>query len=193
MKYTYRTFIGFLTLVLVLGSVGCGKTQETDKTNDVTSSESALVAYADPIVSTEPDAAVEEGPGTVWLVPSEAECPAASRDDAPLVMTAEDVSPTQATLVLRAKDGSEFGIGYGPAYRISRYTESGWVIVGPGRPFQEPSYRTSARLEHWDTVELAADGVPLTPGFYRVETEYATTVNGERVAAIYYAYFEIAE
>lgn len=136
---------------------------------------------------------VEETPGDVWLVPSEADRPAASREDTPLYMTVEDVSPTQATLVLRAKDGSVFGVGYGLAYGIQRFEEEGWVGVGPLGPFAEPYYETSARPEHRDTVKLEADGAPLTPGYYRLSKDFSTTVNGERVDVTYYAYFEIGE
>jgi len=136
---------------------------------------------------------VEETPGDVWLVPNEADCPAASREDAPLYMTVEDVSPTQATLVLRAKDGSEFGVGYGPAYGIQRFEEEGWVGVGPSCDFPEPYYQTSARQEHRDTVELEADGAPLKPGYYRLKKDFSITVNGEFVNITYYAYFEIGE
>ena len=181
MKYGYRIFTGALALMLVWGSVGCCR---ADASNDT--------GVTEPTRATSLDTAVEESPGETWLVPSEEECPAASRDDAPLIMTVEDVTSTQATLVLRAKDGSEFGVGYGPRYGIERFEENGWVGLDLGL-FPEPSYKTSARQEHRDTVKLEVDGAPLTPGFYRVEKEYATTVNGERVAAIYYAYFEIAE
>ena len=146
MKYTYRTLTGVLALILVLGSVGCGKVQDAGEQDGVTSTEltlatsgePALMTSADPALSTELDTAVEESPGKIWLVPSEAECPAADREDTPLIMTVEDVSPTQATLVLRAKDGSEFGVGYEPSFGIQRFEEEGWVGVGPSYGFPEP-------------------------------------------------------
>ena len=189
MKYGYRIFTGALALMLVLGSVGCGR---ADASTDMGVTEPYAVT-TEPTQFTSLDTAVEESPGETWLVPSEEECPAASRDDAPLVMTVEDVTPTQATLVLRAKDGSEFGVGYGPRYGIERFEVNGWVGVGPNRRFPEPSYKTSARAEHRDTVTFMADGAPLAPGYYRLCKEFSTTTNGEFVEITYYAYFEIGE
>ena len=186
MKHTNRFMTGALALMLVLGGVSCGRTANTSVTEP-----SAVTA--DPTQSTALDTAVEESPGGTWLVPSEEECPAASRDDAPLIMTVEDVTPTQATLVLRAKDGSEFGVGYGPRYGIERFEENGWVGVGLGRKFPEPSYKTSARAEHRDTVTFMADGAPLAPGYYRLCKNFSTTTNGKFVEITYYAYFEIGE
>ena len=108
-------------------------------------------------------------------------------------MTVEDVTPTQATLVLRAKDGSEFGFGYSGEYGIERFEENGWVGVDLRRAFPEPYSVISARQEHWDTVEFMADGTPLEFGYYRVRKEYLTIVHGEGVNITYYAYFEIGE
>ena len=193
MKHTCRVLIGVFALMLVLGSVGCGKAQETEKTCHITSTEPALVTSADPVVSTTPGTAVEESPGKVWFVPSEADCPAASREDAPLFMTVEDVSPTQATLVLRAKDGSEFGIGYGAAYGIERFEESGWVGVDLGRVFPEIYHVATACREHSETVKFEVNGAPLEPGYYRLNKIFSTIVNGEAVNITYYAYFEIGE
>lgn len=193
MKHTRRTFIGFLALILVLGSVGCGKAQETEKTNDVTSTEPVLVTSAGPVVSTTLDAAVEESPGKVWLVPSEGDSPAASREDTPLYMTVEDVSSTQATLMLRAKDGSEFDIGYAPGYVIERFEKNGWGGVGPGLKFAATYRVSTARQEYRDTVKLEAEGAPLEPGYYRLNKVFLTIVNGEAVNITYYAYFEIGE
>lgn len=190
MKHTSRILMGALALMLVLGSVGCGAPSAESLDSSASGATAQQVASGETTSQTD---VPEETPGVIWLVPSEAECPAASRDDVPLVMTVENVTPSQATLVLRAKDGSEFGVGYAPAYRISRYTESGWIAVGPGRAFPEPYYLVSARLEHRNTVELVAGGASLTTGYYRVEKDYSTTVNGETVAATYYAYFEIGD
>ena len=193
MKHTDRIFAGILAGMLLLGTVGCGKEQQAGRTDEVTSNEPDTVISSDIGSSSVLDTAVEETPGDVWLVPSEEECPTADLEDAPLVWTVTEVSPTQATLVLRAKDGSEFGIGYGLAYRIERFEEEGWVMVGPGGQFPQPAYLTSARSEHRDTVGLKANDAPLTPGYYRVAKTFSTTVNGKNVSAVYYAYFEIAE
>ena len=193
MKHTHHTFIGILALILVLGSAGCGKAKEAETTNDVTSTEPALITSADPVVSTTLDTAVEESPGKVWIVPSEGDCPAASREDTPLYMTVEDVSPTQATLVLRAKDGSEFSVGYGATYGIERFEEEGWVGVGPDRAFPEPYYHSTANQEHREAVKLEADSAPLEPGYYRLNKVFLTIMNGEAVNITYYAYFEIGE
>ena len=185
MKYGYRIFTGALALMLVWGSVGCGRTANTGETEP-----SAVTA--DPMQSTSLDTAVEESPGKTWFVPSEEECPAASRDDAPLVMTVEDVTPTQATLVLRKKDGSEFGFGYSGEYGIERFEENGWVDVDFG-PFLEPYYQTTARQEYRDTVKLEVDGAPLAFGYYRLCKNFSVAVNGEFMDVTYYAYFEIGE
>ena len=194
MKHTHRTFIGILAWILLLGSVGCGKAKGAETTNDVTSTEPALITSADPVVSTTLDTVVEESPGKVWLVPSEGDCPAASREDTPLYMTVEDDSPTQATLVLRAKDGSEFSVGYGAAYGIERFEEEGWVGVGPDRAFPEAYHvAATAHQEHRETVKLEADGEPLEPGYYRLNKVFLTIMNGEAVNITYYAYFEIGE
>lgn len=193
MKHTYRVFIGILSLMLALGSVGCGKAKGVETTNDVTSTEPALVTSTDPVVSKILDTSVEESPGRVWLVPSEADRPAASREDTPLFMTVEDVSPTQATLVLRAKDGSEFDIGYGAAYGIECFEESGWVGVDLGRAFPEIYHVATACREHSETIKMEANGAPLDPGYYRLNKGFSTIVNGEAVNITYYAYFEIGE
>ncbi|MBQ7322346.1 MAG: hypothetical protein IJW99_09630 [Clostridia bacterium] len=188
-----RISIGILTWILILGSIGCGKAQKAEKTDNTTSAEPAGITSADPVSLTELDTAVEDSPGKVWLVPSEAECPAASRADAPLVMTVENVSPTQATLTLRAKDRSRFDVGYEPRYGIERFEENGWVGVGPDRAFPEPYYHDTARQEYRETVELEENGMSLNPGYYRLNKAFSTMVNGEPVTITYYAYFEIGE
>lgn len=193
MKYTHRTWTGILALMLVLGSVGCGKAQEAGKMDDVTSTEPALVTSTEHTLPTELDTAVEESPGKTWLVPSEADCPAASREDTPLVMTVEDVSPTQATLVLRAKDGSEFDIGYGAAYSVSRFGENGWKRVGADMVFAEWARFGTVDREFRDTIQFGANGVRLEPGYYRVEKNFFCNIDGKFVGVDYYAYFEITE
>ena len=182
MKYGYRIFTGALALMLVLGSVGYGRADASTDT-----------VVTEPTQATALDTAVEESPGKTWFVPSEEECPTASLVATPLVMTVEDVTSTQATLVLRAKDGSEFSVGYGEEYGIERFEENGWVGVDLRRAFPEPYSVISARQEHWDTVEFMADGTPLEFGYYRVRKEYLTIVHGEGVNITYYAYFELSE
>ena len=195
MKRTNRILMGVLALMLTLGGIGCGAPNELGEISSLETT--AAQTVSDAVVTQDTaieELPVEQTPGDIWLVPSEAECPAASRDDAPLVMTVEDVTPTQATLVLRAKDGGEFGVGYGAAYGIERFGEEGWVGVGPDRAFPE-AYRVAATAhqEHRETVKLEADGEPLEPGYYRLNKVFLTIVNGEAVNITYYAYFEIGE
>ena len=194
MKRTNRILMGVLALMLTLGGIGCGAPNEL---GEIPSLETTAAQTVSDAVVTQDTAIeelpVEQTPGDIWLVPSEAECPAASRDDAPLVMTVEGVTSTQATLVLRAKDGGEFAVGYDSSYRIERFEENGWVDVALNRLFPEAYYLTSAGQEHRDTIEFKADGAPLEFGYYRVRKEYLTIVHGEGVDITYYAYFEIGE
>ena len=195
MECTKRILTGALALVLIIGSVGCGAPSAVE--GETSSLETTAAQTVSDAVVTQDTAIeelpVEQTPGDIWLVPSEAECPAASRDDAPLYMTVEDVTPTQATLVLRAKDGGEFAVGYGLSYRIERFEENGWVGVDLNRLFPEPYYLISARQEHRDTIEFKADGSSLAFGYYRLCKNFSVTVNGEFVDITYYAYFEIGE
>ena len=78
MKYGYRIFTGALALMLVWGSVGCGR---ADASNDT--------VVTEPTQATALDTAVEESPGKTWFVPSEEECPTASLVATPLVMMAD--------------------------------------------------------------------------------------------------------
>ncbi len=125
-----------------------------------------------------------EVPAFTLTAPTADECPSADVGDAPLTVTARDVTAEGLTLVLSPKSGEKATISYGAPYFISCHIDGEWRAVAGDSSFIMILYITEIEGEHEMKCQFG-EASPLGAGHYR----FAKNFDG----VTYYVYFEITE